>query len=92
MRLRAVLKNMSMKAGKAMSDASQKTAEAVSEGTRNFQQSKAGTQTTAVFSNIGTRAAEGGTWIYNSTRSTTQGLMDRFSGGTVAAASAREAR
>jgi hypothetical protein len=83
---------MSMKAGKTMSDAAAKAAETVSEGTKQIRSSQAAANTSATMSSIGKSAADGGSYLYNYTRTTTQGIAERLAGGGVSAASAREAR
>jgi hypothetical protein len=83
---------MSQKAGKYVSEASAKTVEVVSQGTQNFKASQAGTTAGGTMSSIGKQAAEGGTYLYNMTRSTTQGIVDHFAGSAVAAACSREAK
>jgi hypothetical protein len=83
---------MSMKAGKAISDATAKTVDTVSEGAKTFRNSQAGATSSNTMSNIGRQAAEGGSYLYNVTRSTTQGLVDRFAGGGLSAACARETK
>lgn len=88
----AVLKSMSMKAGTYIRDASAKTADAVNEGTKSLRESKFGATAGETVSSIGTRAAEGGSYMYNVTKTTAQGVVGRLSAAGIPAECAREAR
>lgn len=88
----AVLKTMSMKAGTYIRDASVKTADAVTEGTKSLRESKFGAQAGETVSSIGTRAAEGSSYVYNVTKTTAQGVVGRLAGSGIPAECAREAR
>lgn len=88
----AVLKTMSMKAGTYIRDASVKTADAVNEGTKSLRESKFGATAGETVSSIGTRAAEGSTYVYNVTKTTAQGVVGRFAGAGIPAECAREGR
>jgi hypothetical protein len=81
-----------MKAGKAVSDTSQRAYESVSEGTKGLRSSNAAATTQSTVSNFSRQAAEGGNYLYKNLRDTTQGIAERFAGSAVAAASAREAK
>jgi hypothetical protein len=76
---------MSMKAGTYIRDGAAKTADAVSEGTRGIRNSKFATATGETVSQIGTRAAESGFYLYNMTKST-------FAPGALSSEVAKEAR
>lgn len=88
----AVLKSMSMKAGTYIRDASVKTADAVNEGTKSLRESKFGASAGETVSSIGTRAAEGSTYVYNVTKTTAQGVVGRLAAAGIPAECAREAR
>lgn len=88
----AVLKSMSMKAGTYIRDASVKTADAVNESTKSLRESKFGATAGETVSSIGTRAAEGGSYVYNVTKTTAQGVVGRLAAAGIPAECAREAR
>ena len=83
---------MSMKAGKAIQEATNKTVETVSEGTKNLRNSQAGATTSTAVQNMSRNAAEGGSYLYNVTKSTTQGLAARLAGSGLPALCAKEAK
>ena len=74
----AALKSMSMKAGTYIRDASVKTGDAINEGTKSLRESNFAATTSQTFSTIGTRAAEGGSYLYNMGG----GVIGRFAAGS----------
>eukprot|EP00892_Ulva_mutabilis_P008182 jgi/Ulvmu1/5736/UM245_0004.1 len=87
-----MLKSMSMKAGSYIRDASAKTADAVNESTKSLRESKFGASAGETVSSIGTRAAEGSTYVFNVTKNTAQGVVGRFASAGIPAECAREGR
>lgn len=69
---------MSMKAGSYIRDASVKTGDAINEGTKSIRESNFAATTSQTFSSLGTRAAEGGTYLYNMGN----GVVGRFAAGS----------
>lgn len=72
------LRSMSMKAGTYIRDASVKTGDAITEGTKSIRESRFGAVASDTMSTIGTRAAEGGSYLY----SMGNGVIGRFAAGT----------
>ena len=67
-----------MKAGSYIRDASAKTGDAINEGTKSIRESNFAATTSQTFSSLGTRAAEGGTYLYNMGN----GVVGRFAAGS----------
>jgi hypothetical protein len=80
---------MSMKAGTYIRDASVKTGDAINEGTRTLRESRFTAVASETVTSIGTRAAEGGSYLYNMGN----GVIGRFAAGSALTTEcAREAK
>lgn len=80
---------MSMKAGTYIRDASVKTGDAINEGTKSLRETKFAATASDTFSTIGTKAAEGGSYLY----SMGNGVIGRFAAGSALTAEcAKEAK